>query len=754
MTSTVEKLQTLGLKLGSVQITTKMKKGIISKFPVFNVASWKDEPKLSTNAKYNGNYFLTGENNDIVVLDLDNMEDKNCIEMKNLADKCASVVVKTRKGFHYYFKFDPDFSETLHGKKAFNVDFDLQSNGALVFCPPTTYKHCETQEVFKYELIKYSKELISMSKELKNKIMSIIGKEKPTKKAPKTLPSEVPTKSESKVTIDDDLYYKLINGLNKVRSLDYKQWQDAGYCFHNSDMDLKYFDYFSKKYYEEYDKDEVEHFYKKLKVRSDEDRKLTMSTIWQWLHEDNEKLFFELRKEAQKEFFIIEFGKYEVFSYVKLLELIKKDEDDLKDEYYYLFNASRSFQYFNHFHVYHLYQASVYRIGESTPILYQKAELPNASVKQYIKGAKKTVIKEHSFITMWEREKSIRIIEKFIFNPDPNYKCPDSVINLFNGFEIDNLDNDGTYDMNAISPFFEHIKTLMNDEEKEVNFLLNWMAFIIQKPHKKTCSAIVLYGNTQGDGKNLTLDIFGALLGKYYLHINNLVEASNIFNSQQQNKLFITCDELNARARDLADELKNIITRNKQTITYKGKESFEIEDYCNWGFTTNNEGVLRVPIGERRFQIYEGCEAKISKERIKQLVNILESKDLLRQLFNFFKARDISNFNPREVILTKYKKELMLNDLPAYITMFRTHANQYNDVKLTPKNIFLQGVQYAKENKMTYSFTELRCFKDIKKFFGQFQSKTKNNNKTYDFPEDFSDKVDDIIRNVIEKSDS
>jgi len=737
---TVKILQSLGLCVGSLKLTTTYnKKGELTKEFKFNGASWKDA-YLSDNKKYNGFSCLTGIPSDIIVLDLDNMEAKECKEMKELAEKCCKMIVKTRKGYHYYFKYDEDFPNTIHGKNSGYGEFDIQSNGAYVVCPPTVYHHHETGEEYKYELLSEEPKICKMSKDLKNYINNLTKRNRKEEKAPKE------EKNNPKMIESDDIIMKLINGLAPKRSVETDDWIKCAICLKNSKKEFKYFDYFSSLYFGDYDQKVTEKLWNKLKERKEADKKLSISTLWFWLSKDNPETFKKLKEEQYAEQLKIEIKRKEKFSYVQFMKYFENDTKIMGDDFYDAFDVSSSFKYYNNFHVYFSPHASIYRVGEDAPFPIKDDNIPNANIRYPVEtGYYKTI----NFITLWKSSKLIKLISKFSFNPDPNYKKEehDDEINLFSGFPCDE-DNDGNYDMDIIRPYINHIKNVCQGEKKIYSFVLNWIAWLFQFPHLRTCSALVFYSETHGVGKNIIFDVIDKIMGKYYIKFRNASELDDRFNARQQNKILGVCDEVNARARDLENELKNSVSRNIITIEYKGKETYDMKDYCNYVFTTNNELVFRVPNTERRLMIIECCKEKMTKETIDAILDIMEDKDKLRQLYNYFRSRDISEFNPRNIITTDYKKELMKNDLPAYIKMVQFTPRLFAGSSITSKNLYIQSLEYARLNRLSTGYTERKCYKDIKNCFEKFYTK-ENDQRCYKFPENLEKVVDKMINEYI-----
>ena len=227
------------------------------------------------------------------------------------------------------------------------------------------------------------------------------------------------------------------------------------------------------------------------------------------------------------------------------MKYFENDTKVLKDDFYYAFNISSSFNYYNHFVVYFSPQDTMYRIGDDAPTPLENDNIPNANIRYPVKTGQGIYYKTINFINLWKSSKLIKLISKFNFDPDPSYKKEehDDEINLFNGFPFDD-NNDGEYEYEEIKPYFDHIKKVCQKEKKVYDFVIDWMAWILKKPHLRTCSALVFYSETHGVGKNIIFDVLEKIIGKYYIKFRNASELDDRFNARQQNKILGVCDVL------------------------------------------------------------------------------------------------------------------------------------------------------------------------------------------------------------------
>jgi hypothetical protein len=282
------------------------------------------------------------------------------------------------------------------------------------------------------------------------------------------------------------------------------------------------------------------------------------------------------------------------------------------------------------------------------------------------------------------------------------------------------------------------------------------MAKIIQKPYEKNKTAIVLYSLEEGVGKNIIFDIFSELLNGYHTSFKDTDSIKDRFNSNMMGKLFVIGDEINGRATEIMNELKDIITREKENVEFKGKDKIFINDFKNYAFTTNNENVFKISNTDRRFALNE-CPSEIKNYGYySTLFNILKDEKILTNIFNFFKCRDISNFIPKNIPLTEYRKTIILNNIPAYIKFIIDEDNTalHNGEEYETSQLYKFSIDYAKRNKMISTYSERFFIVNFKKIFGKFNHlNSKTRRSIYIFPKNCIDDLkNEISNNYIKKN--
>lgn len=316
-----------------------------------------------------------------------------------------------------------------------------------------------------------------------------------------------------------------------------------------------------------------------------------------------------------------------------------------------------------------------------------------------------------------------------------------NIFNLFSGFRFDALIEDVEPEYyNDIKPILSHLKeVLCSDDEIIYDYVLKWIAHIVQKPCDKAGVPVILMKSEQGSGKNLFWDFMGNVIGKKYIvTINDLNALTNKFNGRTEGKLLTLLNEIDNYGGNFKDnnKLKSILTDIDQTIEPKGKEAYKINNYSRNVMLTNNEWAAKISNDDRRFVPMDVSDHK--KDDFEYFNKIFDSmNDRNAELFfHFLSQIDLTHFNVRTIPVTKLKEKMKwlnlenrpLSFLKEYIVDLNEDCKDHI-TKFTCKDLFNEYITWCDNNKERQTFSQRTFTQQIIKYgfnYIQFKNDGKN----------------------------
>ena len=138
-------------------------------------------------------------------------------------------------------------------------------------------------------------------------------------------------------------------------------------------------------------------------------------------------------------------------------------------------------------------------------------------------------------------------------------------------------------------------------------WVLGWMAHIIQKPFVKTGVALVLRGE-RGSGKGLGVAPLAEIIGSnHYWHIDKLDNLTGKFTHPKRGQCILGfADECYYGGNPAdANALKNTITEDEVDVNIKNIAQFSLQSFINILMASNSTYIVGSGTKERRFQIVE-----------------------------------------------------------------------------------------------------------------------------------------------------
>lgn len=290
-------------------------------------------------------------------------------------------------------------------------------------------------------------------------------------------------------------------------------------------------------------------------------------------------------------------------------------------------------------------------------------------------------MKSIPFLLKYKKDTKRAEYDRIDFQPDPNFDNK-RIYNLFDGFAVEKIKDKISIDESKIDEkikvFKEHLDYLTSGNQE---FMMKWLAFIIQHPHIKTEVGILL--RDQGDllnegggtGKNQFFErIASKLIGdKYSYFIDDNNEIYNSFNSLFEGKLLVFVDEAGGKANHQnSDTLKSKITKKKLNVNKKTVAQYTVSDYSNFIFCSNNANPIPLKKGDRRWAVFDvNPEKRGNREYFENLVKNLEDDEVIQYFYHYLKYKVKTFKNAFElsstIPTTEAYRELKYMNAPSHL---------------------------------------------------------------------------------------
>jgi hypothetical protein len=440
-------------------------------------------------------------------------------------------------------------------------------------------------------------------------------------------------------------------------------------------------------------------------------------------HYENKDLEKKLTDEVIKQFELPDFFQLVFKHHNKTLEIPEDWNEEDDEEYYEKIYLEHKIDFEKTF-----FKLNTSPIRYCEEIIVNNCKDLNFYTKndliEYLMDKYKIKSKNYDFCKRWRLDPNKRSYNNIVFEPDPK-KFNENNYNFYSGF--DNYDENIEEIEEDKSKFLILLKYICNDKNIYDIFKL-WIHHIITKPYKKTNVGIVLYSKHGGVGKNAIVDGIIELIGKKYrVLLNKIEELDKTFNSNFCNKFFCYGDEIKTNAKNFSDEVKKCITRPEENYERKNIDAITISDYKNYLFTTNNKNAFKIEEKERRLLMIEcplipyGYDKDENDEnnRLKSqkfyndFYEEIQDHIKIKQLFKYFYNYKMDNeelkyfeMGKSRIIMTNYKKELEIEQTPAYVKYIYCNTEYlcFNK-KIYSRNFYENTIEYAKKNYMSSNYT-------------------------------------------------
>lgn len=239
----------------------------------------------------------------------------------------------------------------------------------------------------------------------------------------------------------------------------------------------------------------------------------------------------------------------------------------------------------------------------------------------------------------WLTHPDRRQYDGVVFSPGldvPNY------YNLWRGFAVEPQEG-------CCEHYLAHIREVIASGIEEIfEYVLNWLADLVQNPSRRPGVAIVLRGD-QGTGKGAFVTQLLKILGPHALHVSLSKRLVGGFNNHLKDALLVFSDEAFwAGDKGAEGTLKALITEDTFSIEPKGVDCFTVKNHLRLILATNNDWACPAGLEERRFFTLDVSNVHMQEtEYFKTMFDEMDNGGR-EALLHFLLHRDISGVDLRK----------------------------------------------------------------------------------------------------------
>lgn len=279
--------------------------------------------------------------------------------------------------------------------------------------------------------------------------------------------------------------------------------------------------------------------------------------------------------------------------------------------------------------------------------------------------------------------------------------------NSFNTFRGFRLNNNLPIDCDiSNSLFYNHLFLYFCNRNQECfNYLLNWIADLIQNP-SSVAEVMIIFVSLQGLGKDMIGRFLGCLIGlEYYTVFDDVSNFFKNFNKEQEKSLLTVLNELSDEGDTMKyhNKLKASITRLTTRIEPKGRDPYIVNHYSRYMGFTQNRKCINIENHDRRFFMLE-CDSSIAGNHnyFTELFKEISDVNFIKKTFGYFSSKDLSNFNIRNIPETDIKREQKMNNLSSPISfimdIFVINDKEYGSFDLHTSTLYEQYCGFIIKN--------------------------------------------------------
>jgi len=300
------------------------------------------------------------------------------------------------------------------------------------------------------------------------------------------------------------------------------------------------------------------------------------------------------------------------------------------------------------------------------------------------------------FLDLWKKDATYKVCTETSFREtdDPNiFTVP---INF-----IYKKDKPYTPSPRALELFLEIVALNTSDDPILKEYVLNYLAHMVQKPTELPGVALVITGS-KGTGKDTLGDFLQEWVVGYHLSTNYSTNKQffNTHDTGKLNKLLIKLEETSRKdCFENASELKATITAKQITCNPKGIKEITADNLARYIFTTNKPNPVDMSDRERRFVLLASSSKRVGDFNFwSEVRQVMFTYNGGRTIAEFLEQRDLSGFQVRQLPENSFQKSIVQSEK----TSEEKFIEQWEGLRTKASDLFNNYLDYCRDNRLSY----------------------------------------------------
>lgn len=292
-------------------------------------------------------------------------------------------------------------------------------------------------------------------------------------------------------------------------------------------------------------------------------------------------------------------------------------------------------------------EAGVYRLQFRDFITMDKFHAQHANDTEEVISGHKTTKVPRSRLWLSHEKRAQRLA--LVTRPGEPPITSDNCLNEWAGFSVQSTSGD-------VVPFKKLYTYMFGNEQ----YVLRWLAHLIQHPGIKMFVALVIWSKQEGVGKNLLFEAVGKLFDPRHFALIGQSEVDDDFCGWIPGTVYMLGDEIRASKSEKArDRLKLWGTATTLRTHDKGQPKRVVENLMNQVYLSNHADGMFLSDYDRRFWVHE-IKAGPLPESIKDEYLRWRDNGGLPHLLHYLQNVDLTGFDPKgRAPVTESKREMI-----------------------------------------------------------------------------------------------